>query len=300
MAVPSAAVMERSEKTRLNPFKQKTLAKTVSISGTGLFTAEDAKLTIHPAQAATGIIFQRSDLPGKPKFPANLDHVISTPRCTILGNEQCTIHTVEHVLSALLAMGIDNAFLELTGPEIPIMDGSARDFVDAILNAGIAQQDQEKTIIDLQSPVSWSQGEVHLVAIPSETLRISYTLQFPHSEILHAQYYSAPVIPEHFSKEIAPCRTFCIYEEIAPLIENGMIKGGGLDNAIIIKDDVVVNPNGVRFSDEMVRHKILDLIGDISLMPVSFNAHIIAIRSGHASNIAFARELLKQLHKENS
>ena len=148
--------------------------------------------------------------------------------------------------------------------------------------------------------MSWSQGEVHLVAIPSEHLQISYTLQFPHSEILHAQYYSSPVDPDHFAREIAQCRTFCVYEEIAPFIENGLIKGGGLDNAIIIKNDVVVNPDGIRTSDEMVKHKILDVIGDISLIPIPFNAHIIAIRSGHASNIAFAQELLNQIKKEKA
>lgn len=298
MAVPCTAVMERSEKTSLDPYKQKTLRKSVSISGVGLFTAERATLTIHPAESDSGIVFQRSDLPGKPKVAANIDHVVSTPRCTILGNKQFTIHTVEHVLSALMGMGIDNALLELNGPEVPIMDGSAKTFVEAITNAEVAQLDTEKYYYNLQSPVSWSQGDVHLVAIPAEALSISYTLQFPHSEILHAQYYSAPVTPDFYAKEIASCRTFCIYEEIAPLIESGMIKGGGLDNAIIIKDDVVVNPDGVRFADEMVRHKILDVIGDLSLIPRAFNAHVIAIRSGHASNIAFARELFKQIKKE--
>ncbi len=292
--------MERSLTSSLDPHKQKTLGKPISLTGKGLFTAEDATLTICPAEPNAGIVFQRSDLPGKPTIPADLDHVVSTPRCTILGDKHCSIHTVEHVLSALVSMGIDNALLDLNGPEVPIMDGSAQDFVEAILKAGVVDQDSKREVHFLQQPVCWSRGEVHLVAIPSESLRISYTLQFPHSEILHAQYYSTPVTPEHFAKEIAPCRTFCVYEEIAPLVEKGIIKGGGLDNAIIIKNDVVVNPDGVRFSDEMVRHKILDLIGDISLIPIPFVAHVIAIRSGHASNIAFGSELYEQILKEKA
>ncbi|NGX37936.1 MAG: UDP-3-O-acyl-N-acetylglucosamine deacetylase [Chlamydiae bacterium] len=300
MAVSYGAEVELSKKASFDPSKQKTLKKPISISGIGLFTAESASLTIHPADPDTGILFQRTDLPGNPKVIADLDHVVSTPRCTILGNENCTIHTVEHVLAALSAMGIDNALLELSGPEVPIMDGSAEPFVDIILKGEIEELDKERIVHKLDFPVSWSQGEVHIVAIPSEELKISYTLQFPESEILHSQYLCAPITPEYFCKEIAPCRTFCLYEDIAPFIENGLIKGGGLDNAVIIKNDVVINPDGVRFSDEMVRHKILDLIGDLSLLAVSFCAHIIAIRSGHASNVAFAHGLLNQIKMEKA
>ncbi len=297
MALSCALETELSERETLDPPKQKTLRSSVSISGFGLFTAAKATLTIHPAEPSTGIIIQRKDLPGNPKLIADLHHVVGTPRCTILGNQQFTIHTVEHVLSAINAMGIDNALLEISGPEIPIMDGSSEPFVEAILKAGIEELDKEKKMAFLESPVSWSQGEVHLVAIPSTEFRISYTLHFPESTILHSQYLSVEVTPENFVENIAAGRTFCFYEEIAPFIENGLIKGGGLDNAVIIKNDVVINPDGIRFKDkdEMVRHKILDLIGDLSLIPESFNAHIIAIRSGHASNIAFARELLNHL-----
>ena len=300
MAVSYGTEVELSKKAHFNSFKQKTLKKSTSISGIGLFTAESASLTIHPAAPDTGIVFQRTDLPGSPKVPADLEHVVSTPRCTILGSQNCTIHTVEHILAALYAMGIDNALLELSGPEVPIMDGSAEPFVELILQGEIEELDKKRKIHHLRSPVSWSQGEVHIVAIPSKEFKISYTLHFPESEILHSQYLCASVTPEYFSKDIAPCRTFCLYEEIAPFIENGLIKGGGLDNAVIIKNDVVINPDGIRFSDEMVRHKILDLIGDLSLTAISFCAHIIAIRSGHASNVAFANELLNQIKMEKN
>ncbi|MBS0630090.1 MAG: UDP-3-O-[3-hydroxymyristoyl] N-acetylglucosamine deacetylase [Verrucomicrobia bacterium] len=284
----------------LDPSKQRTLKGSVSLSGIGLFTGAKATITIHPARANSGIVFQRTDLPGKPQVTADLDHVVNTPRCTILGNHKFTIHTVEHLLSALRAMGIDNAVLEISGPEVPIMDGSAEPFVEAILKGGIKELGEEKEIYTLEYPVSWSKGEIHLVAMPAKEFRVSYTLHFPESTLLKSQYFSIAVNPHDFAQAIAPCRTFCLYEEIAPFIESGLIKGGGLDNAVIIKNDVVINPDGVRFDDEMVRHKILDLIGDLSLVSNTFHAHVIAIRSGHASNVAFARELLNHLKLEKA
>jgi len=280
----------------LDPSKQRTLKGSVSLSGIGLFTGAKATVTIHPASANSGIVFQRTDLPDKPQIRADLDHVVSTPRCTILGNPKFTIHTVEHLLAALKAMGIDNAVLEISGPEVPIMDGSSEPFVEAILKGGIKELDEDREIYTLDYPVSWSKGEIHLVAMPANEFRISYTLHYPESVILKSQYYSCSVTPQEFAQQIAPCRTFCLYEEIAPFIESGLIKGGGLDNAVIIKNDVVINPDGIRFPDEMVRHKVLDLIGDLSLVPYTFHAHIIAIRSGHASNVAFAQELLNHLY----
>lgn len=298
MAVPCIAVAEQTQKVSFDPSKQKTLKTPISISGSGLFTAEKATLKIHPAPANSGFRFQRSDIMDKPIIKADLDHVVSTPRCTILGNQHFTIHTVEHVLAALEGLGVDNALLELCGPEVPIMDGSASYFTEAILEGGLMQQPEEKDIHFLKNPIYWSNGDVHLVAIPSEEFSISYTLHYPQSKMLSSQYFQAKLDPEFFSKEVAPCRTFCLYEEIIPFIENGLIKGGGLDNAVIIKDDVVINPDGVRFANEMARHKILDLIGDLSLIPVAFVAQVIAICSGHASNIAFARELYNQIKTE--
>lgn len=296
MAVPCALSREQVRTEDIASRVQHTLKQSVSLSGIGLFSGQQVDLTIDPADSDTGILFIRTDLPDLPCFPANLDHVVSTPRCTILGDGQFTIHTVEHILAALRALNIDNAIIRLAGPEVPIMDGSAAPFVNLILQGGILEQ--EETFVEtatLSTPLFWSQGDVHLIALPSEEYRISYTLHYPHSEILRAQYCSMVITGEQFQKEIAPCRTFCLYEEIAPFVQNGLVKGGSLDNAVIIKDDVVINPSGVRFPDEMVRHKVLDLIGDLSLIPVQFTAHIIAIRSGHSSNIAFGRELLTHL-----
>ncbi len=297
MAAPSIAALPESKTEILDPTKQNTLKRSIRFAGIGLFTAEAVTLTIHPASPNTGLVFQRSDLPGKPTMKAELDRVVDTPRCTVLGCEEFTIHTVEHLLSALHSLEIDNAILELTGPEIPILDGSSMGFVEAMCEE-IVQLDQAKETHFLRSSVSWSNGKTHLVAIPAESLSVSYTMHFPQSKILGSQYYETQVTPELFAENIAPCRTFCLYEEIAPFLESGMIKGGGLDNAVIIKNDVVINPEGIRFSDEMVRHKILDLIGDLALIPGRFCAHIIAICSGHASNVAFAQELYKQIKLE--
>lgn len=279
--------------------KQKTILREASISGAGLFTGERVSLKICPAPPNTGIVFQRIDLPGKPELPATLSYVREAPRCTRLASEKASIHMVEHLLSALHAMGIDNAKIELDGPEIPAGDGSALLFVDLLEKAGLKTQDSLKKSLKLSQPIYWSEGDIHLVALPAEEFRLSYTIYYPHSPLLRSQYFSLSLNPETFKSEIASCRTFSLYEEILPFIEKGLIKGGGLENALVIKGDQILNPGGARFSDEMVRHKILDLIGDLSLLGAVLRAHVIAIRSGHASHIAFAKILSKNAKLEN-
>lgn len=278
---------------------QKTLSKPVTLSGKGLFTGEEATITLQPADVDTGIVFRRIDLPGRPSFQAHLRYLVGTPRCTILGNGKTTVQTVEHLLAALTALQVDNVLIELRGPEVPIFDGSSLPFVNAIQSVGYALQDQVKELLSIKEPVFWSKDEVHLVALPSHTFQISYTLHFPQSKFLGTQYYSAEITPEIFAEEIAPSRTFCLYEEITPFIEKGLIKGGGPNNAVIIKQEKVINPDGVRFPDEMARHKVLDLIGDLTLLGRPLCAHVIAIRSGHASNIAFVEELCRHFNREN-
>jgi UDP-3-O-[3-hydroxymyristoyl] N-acetylglucosamine deacetylase len=279
---------------------QKTLSESVSSSGIGLFTGEEVSIRICPAKSDTGILFQRVDLPQKPVLPARLEFVEQTPRCTILSKEGVVVQTVEHILAALRACEVDNALIEISGPEIPIFDGSAAPFIELIEKGGIVTQEGVKRVLRVVSPICWTKGDVHIVALPSDEYRISYTLHYPHSEFIGTQYYSFSVSQESFKKEIAPCRTFSLYEEIAPMIDQGLIKGGSLENAVIIREGVVINPEGVPFPDAMVRHKILDMIGDLSLVGVPFLAHIVAIRSGHASNTAFARELLNHFKMEYS
>lgn len=280
--------------------KQRTINHTVSLKGIAVFTGEKVSLRISPSEIDSGIVFQRTDLPHQPRLSAKLENVQGTPRCTILGKDGVSVHTVEHILAALQAYGIDNLLIEIDGPEVPIFDGSSLAFVEAIEKAGLCEQEGWKNRFQLSAPLFWSQGDIHLIALPSNEYRISYTLHYPQSKILRSQFYSVPVNEETFKKEIAPCRTFSLYEEIVPLIEKGIIKGGSLENGVIIKGDEIVNAEGVRFQDEMVRHKILDMIGDLSLIEHAFTAHIIAIRSGHTSNNAFAKELLNHIKMEIS
>lgn len=277
---------------------QHTIKGFASLSGTGLFTGMKSAIKLCPAPEGTGVVFQRMDLPGKPTLRALVDNVRETPRCTILGTDDFQVQTVEHILSAIKAYDIDNLLIEIEGPEIPSCDGSAMPFVELIEKAGVIAQSKTKKIHHLEAPIFWSKGDVHLVALPSEEFRISYTLNYPNSELLKSQFFTVRINEEIFKEEIAPARTFSLYEEILPLIEKGNIKGGRLDNAVIIKGDSILNPEGIRYSDEMVRHKILDLIGDLSLVGQSFIAHVIAIRSGHFSNTSFAKELVNNFSME--
>lgn len=277
---------------------QKTLKSQVTTSGVGLFTGEKVSLTLCPAPVNTGIVFYRTDLPEKPKIPANLSYVRAAPRCTRLAKDQSEIWMVEHLLSALLGMEIDNVRIEVSGPEVVAGDGSAAIFVSLIEQAGIEEQSEARERVFLKEPIYWSQGEIQLIALPSEELRFSYTMHYPHSKLLGSQYYSLKLTPNQYREEIASCRTFSLYEEILPFIEKGVIKGGGLENALVIQGDRVLNPDGARFPDEMVRHKVLDLMGDLALVGRPFSAHVIAIRSGHASNVAFAKRLESALKEE--
>jgi UDP-3-O-[3-hydroxymyristoyl] N-acetylglucosamine deacetylase len=276
-----------------------TLKNEVNRKGVGLFSGVAAEVFLCPAPIGHGIVFKRIDLPNMPEIQANLKNVHGTPRCTIIGNDQWCVQTVEHILSALYAYGITNLLIKISGPEIPIFDGSSMEFVKMIEEAGVLQQDQLIKSIKVTTPLYWSSHDVHIVALPSEEFKVSYTLHYPHSKILNAQFFSLVVNQKNFKDLIASCRTFSFYEEIMPYIEKGFLKGGSLDNAVLIKEDKVVNPDGLRFSDEMARHKVLDLIGDLSLVGAPVYAHVIAIRSGHFANNAFAKVLFNHINREN-
>ena len=272
--------------------KQRTLKQEVSLAGTGLFTGSKVHMRFCPAPVNSGIQFKRTDLDGHPTCPAHVDYVIDTPRCTIIGKDECTIQSVEHVLAALAGYGIDNLLIELHGPEVPIGDGSAIPFIEMIEEAGICYQSAKKHHYQVTTPIFWTHGDVHLVALPYDEFRISYTLNYPSSKLLRSQFYTFVHNEESFKKEIAMCRTFSLYEEIVPLIEKSQIKGGSLENALVIKGDAILNPEGAHFPDEMARHKVLDLMGDLSLTGILLEAHVIALRSGHRSNTAFAKEIV--------
>lgn len=274
---------------------QRTIKRPVEFSGVGIHTGKNVSMRFCPAEKSTGIVFKRMDLPSTPIVPATVEYVVETSRSTTIGIQDVKIHTVEHVLAAVRAYEIDNLIIEIDNIEPPIGNGSSDVFVEMIEEADIVEQEAQYSPLNLTEPVYHSEGDIHLVALPASEYRLSYTLSYPDHPLLKAQYHSLYLTPESFKKEIAPCRTFSLYEEVSYLIDKGLIKGGSLDNAVVIKGNAVFSKEGLFFPDEMVRHKILDLVGDLSLVGMPFNAHVIGIRSGHAANVAFAKKIYQAL-----
>lgn len=283
----------------LQNYQQNTLKNEIYLEGVGLFSGLKTSIRLLPQEPDTGIIFQRIDLPEKPTIEASIDHVQKVPGYTLLKKGDFIVQTVEHLLSALSAFNIDNVLIEIHGSEVPILDGSAKIFVEKIQEVGVVSQGSDKPYFQVSEPLFYSDKEIHIVALPSDVFKISYTMHYPQSNKLFSQFFTSPVNAEQFTVEIAPARTFSLYEEIMPLVQNGKIKGGGLHNALIIKDDKVMNSEGMRFKDEPVRHKVLDMIGDLSLVGNRILAHIIAIRSGHMANASFATILKKSMMERN-
>lgn len=279
--------------------KQRTIREAVTFSGIGIHTGQIVNLRFCPAKEGSGIFFKRVDLPGFPIIPATVEYVKDTARSTTIGVQDVCIHTVEHVLAAVKAYDIDNLCIEISNIEPPVGNGSSDVFVEMIERVGIQEQEFLIPIVKIQQPVFLSEKDIHIVALPYDSYRISYTLSYPDSPFLRGQYHSMEVNSENFKKEVASCRTFSLYKEVSMLMDRGLIKGGSLDNAVIIKDDAILSKGGLFFPDEMARHKLLDLIGDLSLVGFNFHAHIIAIRSGHASNFAFAKKLLNHITMES-
>lgn len=249
-----------------------------------------------PARAGQGILFRRVDLPNTPAVPALEEYVVDNARSTTLGVGNVRIHTVEHVLAALSAYHIDNLIIELNNIEPPIATGGADRFVQMIEEAGVEELGAHQVVGYLTTPIYCEDGGgMTLIALPSKEYRISYTLSYPHSSPLQAQFCSFAVQAEDFKRDIAPCRTFALYEEISSLMDRGLIQGGSLENAVVIHQNAVFSKGGLFFPNEMVRHKVLDVIGDLTLVGSPFYAHIIALRAGHALNCALATKLRQQL-----
>lgn len=288
-----------TEEIKTSSRTQNTIKQPASFSGIGIHTGKVVSIRFVPAECGTGIVFKRMDLPSKPIIPATLEYVCDTSRSTTIGIADVRIHTVEHVLAAIRAFSIDNLIIEISSIEPPIGNGSSDVFVEMIQNAGTKTQTDKTPIFYLNQPIYWSEGEIHVVAVPYDGYRISYTLNYPESKILKCQYQSFEINKETFNRELSPCRTFSEYKEVEMLMDRGLIKGGSLDNAVIIKDEAVFSKGGLFFDDEMVRHKILDMVGDLSLVGMDFRAHILAVRSGHFSNVSFAKILYQSLTREN-
>ncbi|MGF1679640.1 MAG: bifunctional UDP-3-O-[3-hydroxymyristoyl] N-acetylglucosamine deacetylase/3-hydroxyacyl-ACP dehydratase [Candidatus Methylacidiphilales bacterium] len=270
---------------------QKTVIKESSVAGTSLHTGSKVTLTIKPAPVDNGIILKRIDLKDKPVLNAQVELVKQVERATTLSDGAISIHTVEHLLSALRGCGIDNAIIEMDSNEPPIGDGSARIFMDLIERAGRQEQESKRSLFELKEPIMITKGDGYIAAFPYDGFKVSCTNANHTGKF--TQYLSVDINEETYRNEIAPARTFVFYEEVQPLMEKGLVQGGSLENAIVIRDESVLCNGGLRFQDEFVRHKILDIIGDLSLFSVPVKAHIVAAKTGHALNVQMAKALEK-------
>ena len=299
--------------------KQRTIRHSKSCQGIGLHTGVDSVITFHPAPENYGIRFVRSDIKDSPEIKADIDHVVDISRGTTIEENDVRIHTVEHALAAVTGLRIDNVMIELNGKEPPVMDGSAKDFVDALMDACIITQKSERKVLEITRAVNYTDyyRDIDIHVIPSDRFRVTFLVEYP-LPALGTQYEAIYNMEEDFAVEVAPARTFCFLSEIEMLKEQGLIKGGGLDNALVIVDKkidqiemnriqnllgieetMIQGANGIlngkllRFKNEPVRHKTLDLIGDLALLGTPIKGHVTAARAGHASNVEFVKKLKK-------
>jgi UDP-3-O-[3-hydroxymyristoyl] N-acetylglucosamine deacetylase / 3-hydroxyacyl-[acyl-carrier-protein] dehydratase len=306
--------------------RQRTLKSVVSISGVGLHTGKQVNLTFVPAPENHGYKFQRVDLPGNPIIDADVDNVVDTSRGTTLEQNGARVHTTEHVLAALVGLEIDNALVQLDGPEMPIMDGSSMPFVKVLEQAGAVEQDAERIYFELTENLTYEDPikKVEMLAVPQDSYRATVMVDY-NSDVLGTQHASMYHIGE-FKKEIAMCRTFVFLHELEALLAHNLIKGGDLNNAIVLVDkevskeqiahlqkvfhreDVEIKGKGVlnnttlHYFNEPARHKLLDIVGDLALVGTPLKMHVLAARPGHAGNVAFAKkikELIKSKKKES-
>ncbi len=301
--------------------KQRTIQKSVSISGVGLHTGRPVTLTFNPAPENHWFKFQRTDLEGHPIINADVDNVVDTSRGTTLEQNGARVHTTEHVLAALVGLRIDNCLIQLTGPEMPIMDGSSIRFIEILEQAGIVEQQAEREYFELTENLTYEDPvkKVEMLAVPQDDFRVTVMVDYG-SEVLGTQHASMYHLDE-FKNEISPCRTFVFLRELEALLQHNLIKGGDMDNAIVLVDselpkekldylrkvfnkpDVEVKGRGVlnntklRFFNEPARHKLLDIVGDLALVGKPLKIHVLAARPGHAGNVSFAKKI-KQLIKD--
>lgn len=271
-------------------FKQRTLRDSISCTGIGLHSGKKVRMTIKPAPPDTGIQFIRKDLPGDNIIKAHFDNVINTTMCTIIGNNGNHVSTIEHLMAAFFGFGIDNAQVEIDGPEVPIMDGSAAPFIFLIKSTGIKEQRTPKKFIVIKKTFNIQEGNRSITIKPSKELKISFTIDF-HHPLINNQQYDFSFSGKGFMDKLSRARTFGFLKDIETLREAGLAKGGSLDNAIVIDDFRVLNEDGLRYHDEFVRHKILDFLGDIAVIGAPIIGHFIVKRSGHSLNHAMLKKL---------
>jgi len=264
---------------------QHTLRAVLEFAGVGLHTGADARLRIHPQPPGTGLVFQLGA--DGPLIPALAEWIAETRRATVLGNGEATVSTVEHVLSALFALGADNALLEVEGPEVPALDGSAEAFAAAIARVGLLEQDQPRRRFVVERPQAFEHGESRLIALPADEFRVVVCVDFPAP--VGAQFFASAIEPEGYRDEIAPARTFGYLHEVEALRAAGLARGGSLDNALVFAENGPLTP--LRWPNEVVRHKVLDLIGDLALLGAWPRGEFVSIKSGHRLHATATRAL---------
>ncbi len=282
---------------------QKSVKNKVSYKGVGLHTGKEVTVTLNPAPINSGIVFIRTDLPSCPHIKVKAAKVVSNERGTSIGEGGVRITTVEHILAALSGLSISNVIIKMDGEEFPAGDGSALPWVRLIQRAGIALQDAPRQFFKVKKPFWIEEDGKRLIILPGEKFKITYTVDFtvdfPESP-LKSQFAEFVINEENFIKEIAPSRTFGFMKEVEKLKAEGLVQGGSLENAVVIDDKGVVNEEGLRFSNEPVRHKILDLIGDLYLLGRPIKAHVIAVKAGHLFHVKLAQNLEKLIEEEEN
>jgi UDP-3-O-[3-hydroxymyristoyl] N-acetylglucosamine deacetylase len=273
-------------------YKQRTLMHEVGCTGIGLHTGKKVRIDLKPAPSDSGIKFVRTDLKGHPEVEVRFDNVFDTTLATTIGTNGCKISTIEHLMAAFFGLGIGNAVVEVDGPEVPIMDGSAAPFVFLIKSAGILEQKRPKRFIVIKRPFKVADGNRSVCIYPSKELKITYMIDFQHP-LLRNQEYELNFSGRDFIREISMARTFGFLKDVQTLKENGLARGGSLDNAVVVDDFRIINEDGLRFEDEFVRHKILDFIGDISIVGSPIIGHFIVKKSGHFLNQHMLKKLMK-------
>jgi UDP-3-O-[3-hydroxymyristoyl] N-acetylglucosamine deacetylase/3-hydroxyacyl-[acyl-carrier-protein] dehydratase len=275
--------------------QQQTINRPASYSGVGLHSGNKVTMTFLPAAPNAGIRFRRVDLEGKPEIEARVENVVENNRSTTLAKGNTRIHTVEHVLATFAGYGIDNAIVELDANEPPIGDGSAREYCRMIQTCGIVTQEERRDPYHLTSPIELEMGETVMTFFPDDVLKISCTSADRQGRF--TQFYSLELSPKTWERDLSHARTFCFYEEIEFLIKNGLIKGGSLENAVVIRDDAVLTSEPLRYPEEFVRHKTLDIVGDLSLLGRPVHGHLIAVKPSHAANCELVRRIMAQMRK---
>ncbi len=272
---------------------QKTIDREVSCEGVGLHTGNRARITFKPAEESTGINFIRTDLKDRPCIPARIENVINADRGTTIACGGIKVHTVEHVLAAVHSLGIDNLLIELNSNEPPGTDGSSLPFLELLMEGGIREMKAPREVLHLDEPFHYEEEGVGFLLLPYDGFKITFHIDYDHP-LVGNQVITVDVNEKTFMEELAPARTFCFQEDIESLKQAGLIRGGSLDNAVVIGKDRILNDESLRFKNEFVRHKILDLIGDLALLGLRLEAHVISTRSGHLSNVNLVRELSRK------